>query len=1400
MSMLEKYRTYFDIDPDYFPAVNASVIEENPDVWKKFYPHTTFLKLLKDTISALTRKQKLSIWVEGSYGTGKSHAVLTLKKLLDATEDETKEYFEKFNIDNDLYNSFQGVKNSGEILTVHRYGSSAIRGDHNLIFVIQESIENTLKTKGIQNTGSIALKEAVLTWLLDKDNKNYFNSLIVDSYANLFGGDTADDVIEKLNVLSGDFLLVLMNKIFTVSDERNIKMLSLDAKGLAEWIKEVIRVNNLKAIVFIWDEFTEYFNNNKRSLTGFQEIIEISETDPFYLMIVTHKSAGLFDDGDKDKSKILGRFMKPTCQIELPENMAFQLMGAAMEKNKNEEIAKDWDMIQDDLYDRTNDARKLVKQSAKITDTELKAILPIHPYTALLLKYISSAFDSNQRSMFDFIKNDRGEELKGFQWYIDNYGPDDENPLLTVDMLWEFFYEKGKESLSQDIRAILDSYTRVSVKSLAEEEKRVLKTTLLLQAISQKAGNAVELFIPNEKNINNAFEGTDIDGGGASRCAEKLIRDEVLYKKPLGAGEMQYTALINSGDTNAVEKLKVDVQKKSTSFLMNEGQLDEAVSLGGALKLRYELKYVSSTDFESTVKLLRNQEGTFSNKILAVVSYAKDDSESATIEKKIKAAIEDGSYNMVFIDASLTPLGKDGYEQYCDNMAQSMYYQSKDKELARQYEANAKESLKKWKTKILEGEFIVYTEQIKTGKRVNTIEEMYHILEEINKEKYPNCLEAEYTVIANMYVANSLKVGVACGARQEVTGTFKSSNIATKLEEALKPVWNYEGKYWEEKPHLLISKIKQHVDSMITNAFLENGGRVSITSVYDELKSEPFGFMPCNLTAFIMGFVLKEYIDDKYSWSDGIVSDALTLSKLQEMIDEVIKLQITPNTRHKEKYIVAMTEDEKAFIDITSAAFGISKEYCSSIEQTRERIRAKMKELSFPIWTLKYIVSDKNIKTEVGVVQNVIEQYCGIANNNNVAGVKTTDNDIAYAIGKNAIDNPNLADDLKELLTKENCTEGMKVYLRQFESGELIQLSEDVGDNGQYINVLRKKFDADAANWVWNIDTAESKIREVILEYKIVFESNQIISKTTSFENAIKEWCDKCKYIRIAYVVAKNYLGEAEPILQILHSIKKSGTLLGSQKQKFYELLQVQGNLFKDFYETQIQIFQKSCEFYLADFSEEDIEKVFKTIPSDSFTREKAEYNNLIKEKVAEYKQTNRMVKLRELWKEKTNTDSPREWSEKEKMPILCMIEDNDLQEAREVFATINKNQSSANAIEKAISFIERATFFENLQDEKEREKAFVRSILKNYALMLTDLSEVKDYLKNRTTAEPYDWFALPEVDRKLSQLAESKYNEGGCNQALEKIENMEVSELKRYLKDLVQDNMLVGLAIIKED
>lgn len=1408
--MLDNYRHYFDIDPEYFPQVNEAIINKNPDIWKKYYPHETFVKLIKDTVSVLSRQQKLSIWVEGAYGTGKSHAVLTLKKLLDASEEDTKVYFFKYpdQLSNDLCNQLQRLKNDNKkIITVHRYGSSNIHGDKNLVFAIQESIEQALRKNGIQNSGTNALKGATISWLSQPWAKEAVNSLIREKYSDKFGGDDVDAIIEKLRTFTGAPLITLMSKVSEIGEENNLKALSLDVNGLVTWIKEVIKENNLKAIVFIWDEFTNYFENNLRALTGFQQIVEISATDPFYMIIVTHKSAGLFSDTDKDQKRILDRFVKPTCNISLPENMAFRLMGSAMVKNSDPVVLEDWEETADELYDRTSDSRKLVKSKAGISDKELKNILPIHPYAALLLKHISSAFDSNQRSMFDFIKNDRGDEIKGFQWFIDNRGPEDENPLLTIDMLWDFFYEKGKEYLSADIRSILDCFSRARTKQLSNDEERVLKTTLLLQAISQRVGNSVELFIPDERNINNAFEGSDLDIGAAGRIAEKLCRDEVLYRKPLGGNKYQFSALINAGDMSAIEKLKEEIRKKTATALINEGSISEAINLGGALKLRYVIRFVSSTDFRTTVNTLRNQESNNIGKIMAVVAMAKDDSESATIAKMIRDFVADKSYHMIFIDASVTPLGKDTLEQYVEAMANAQYQRGKDNALAVQYEQNAKDALKKWRNRIASGEFdISYMSEDGhvVNERVSSVEHLCNSLVDINKKRFGSSLETGSSVIDNMWAANSLKSGVEYGASEITRGTFLSGNSQTKLENYIgADAWKQEEgsrPYWEAKPYLLISKIKLQVISTVEEAF-QKEGRVSIAEVYDDLKAAPFGFLPCNLTAFVMGFVLKEYVDGTYSWSDGLTNDALTITKLKEMVSEVISLQITPNPRYHDKYIVMLTKEEKSFNEASSQIFNIPLNQCTNVEQTRERIRNEMKKLSFPIWSLKYVLVTSNLRTDVKKVDQLIDLYSGIANSQNIAGGQS-DNDIAMNIGKLCIQNPGLADDLKSILTEPKCTEGMKTYLKEFEDGILLQLSDEIGDNGQYINVLKSKFDADAANWVWNQETAQQKIREVILEYRIIAESNKVISKTVSFRNTISEWCDKCSYIRISYPAAKAYLGDIGEFLDILHNMKKAGELLDSQKKRFYDLLTANMSAFKDFYNNQLDVFKEVCGFYIEpyDFTDDEIRDLYMSFPMNCFIREKSDYLSMVEAKVAEFNSSRGSARLKKLWLEKTGTVSPRVWSKDYKMPILCMIEDGQMQAAKEAFGTINRQKPDMASIDKALSFLETATFFDRLKSEKERDKAFRVNLIKDFYVMLTDIAEVKNYLNRVITADPYDWLGLPEVDKKLRQMAEAKYNQGGCDKALEKIDSMDIADVKRYLKDLIKDNMIVGMEIIKEN
>ena len=357
-----------------------------------------------------------------------------------------------------------------------------------------------------------------------------------------------------------------MREIITVAEDNGITALRLDIQGMADWIKNIISENQIKAILFVWDEFTEFFQNNPNSLTGFQTLAEISLSHPFYFMIVSHESRSLFLNAETAK-KILDRFIPPI-KIELPENMAFRLMAQAMKTTQDAMLKGEWDEYKGEL---TDDLRagvcSYITSNMKHTSTlgkktvlseqELQAIVPIHPYAALLLKHLSVAFRSNQRSMFDFIISNDMTDAKAFKWFINNYRPLDRPNLLTIDMLWDFFYGKGQNGLNDDVRVILDSYNLLHSEKMTPDEQQVLKTVLLLQAISLRISD-VDLLKPNEQNVDLAFSGTGWSKGKARSIAEKLVRDGIFFKRTAGGGgKSEYTIANSTGDAVTIKKLKV---------------------------------------------------------------------------------------------------------------------------------------------------------------------------------------------------------------------------------------------------------------------------------------------------------------------------------------------------------------------------------------------------------------------------------------------------------------------------------------------------------------------------------------------------------------------------------------------------------------------------------------------------------------------------------------------------------------------------------------------------------------------------------------------------------------------------------------------------------------------------
>ena len=1402
MSEKKLYQDYFNIDPKYYAAVTADLIESGKVSWKNFYPHETFVKLLEKTHLVLSGKDPRSLWVEGAYGTGKSHAALTVKCLLEATDDEVRDYFKDYGLSQDLCQKFIVDKNQGLMLTIHRIGSSSIRSDQDLILAVQDSIMAALQAKGLENHGEASLRDAALKWLEKKANRDYFNTLISEEqYAWHFGGENVDSVIENLQTGTPAQISKIMRNIITVAEDNGITALRLDIEGLAEWIKNIIAENNISGIFFVWDEFTEFFQNNPNSLTGFQTLVQISSSHPFYFMIVSHESRSLFINAETAK-KIMDRFVPPV-KIELPENMAFRLMAQAMKTTSDAQLRSEWNMYKDELNDDLQAVRTHIIQSAKkastlgqktiISDEELQAIFPIHPYAALLLKHLSVAFGSNQRSMFDFIiSNDT--DSHAFKWFIANFGPLDTNNLLTIDMLWDFFYGKGQSGLNDDVRVILDSYGLLKSDKLTPDEQRVLKTTLLLQAISMRVSD-VELLKPNESNVDLAFSGTDWSKGKGRSIAEKLVRDGLLFKKPVGGGKTEYTVANSTGDAATINKKKEEVRKETrTQDLIVSAGLMGAIQLPAPVIGRFITEPAASSTFISaTAKpTLRATPDRFG----VVVTFAMNDDGAAQIKNQILASVNSGKNDLIYIDASLSPMGKDLYDQYVESMAYSRYYAQNDKHRAGEFQTQATRCLSDWRTKIAEGAFMLYDKEHRSGLRLANLAALQEELSAMNHKKYFYGLE-QYTVSNTMFQKSFLALGAECGITQKLVKAFKSTNERFSLSNALSGAWEVEN-YWEDatKKSLPIVRIKQEVVRLVEEGFATPSGRISMSDIYSALEREPFGFMPNNISAFVLGFVLKEYTNGDYFWSNGSSSESLSVDKLKNMIANAINQTVSPSKNFKEEYIVAMSAEQRAFLKCTSQAFGIPEAQCGSIESARDQVRLAMKKLTFPIWCLKSILAKTELRSSAAAITAVIDNYCGIANTAN--GTKASESDLADAIGRAVKEQPVIVDDLRMLLRNDMCRNGMLAYIAAYKGGELTSLASQIGDNGAYLDLVKQRFSAGDANWVWNPETADAKISDVILEYRIIIESNKSLPPCTSLKDVILAWNSRTNNIKISYEAVKKQVGDLSGFLGELHVMKQTGTISEQNKTKFYELLLSQREAFDRFYGDQLTYFKLVAKTFLGDLDENDVVKLYADMPSGQFTKSSTEYYKYIESNVKVFLQNQAKKKMRDLWHQKTKTKDPADWSARHDTPILCMFSDDERPEARNIFKIMLENSPSEADINRVIAYLSKATFFDRLDNVAERDKCFMTRIVGDYAVMLPDAQAVRDYLLDVVTDRPYYWMDNSAVQSKIRAFADKQYKTGGFERAWSVVEQMDAGELRRYLRDLISDNVQVGIEILK--
>lgn len=1379
-----KYCEYFDVNEKYFPCIDESAINSGA-AWDTTYPHQTFIDLLNLTEKMLGGNTNRSIWIHGAYGTGKSQCAYTLRKLLEVPESEVRAYWDKFEPlkkNPVLLEKLIGHKAQG-IVTAYRYASGSITTPQQLFFAVQESIKKALDVNEVSYKGENSLKESVIAWLDDPIHNQFMDALLQKAkWMSTFSQSSADEIINALKKSSD--VSSLMDNIFGLAAEEGITALDLSADSLRDWIVDIIDKNNIK-LVLIWDEFSDYFRQNSTSLGEFQKIVSICQEKPFYFVIVTHPLSSLakkYDSGDKTNpwSVVQQRFDKVA--ITLPDNIAFDLIGHAF--NVKPAAKANWVQMTGDLNSSVNGARAAVIKAANISgENVMRDILPIHPITALVLKNIASAFQSNQRSMFDFIKTPKDMDVKAFQWFIQNTSPLSDRPFLTVDMLWDFFYEKGKDYLSSDIKLILDAFPQQT--QLNDKEKIVLQTVLILQSIDQRLGGALPILKPTDQNLSYAFEGDT--GELESSCksiAKALVKKGILIENPIADGKKVYSAAVLAGDGAKIEAFKKDIREKqgTTAKLVSEGAaVGAALSLPPALKLRYaldlesgKLPVVTMSDFKKAMDALKDKDVDWH--FYAVLALAKTDEEAQSFRTIIKKTVADPAYkNIAVIDALSAPLGLEAFEQYVDYSAMSMYYNGNNGQQSKENAKKAKDVLERdWKDRIHDEQFIVFTYANQDGEKATGAGAVQTILQTIVLNRFKHVQD-----FTKGLSETQLKLTTPKPVAKYGMGVMEIKGLIAGCEKSVLDKFWSKKEYWRDEAlageHIVI--IKQSVDKMIEDAF-KSSGKISIGEIYDHLETS-FGFSVCNLSAFITGFLLKEYSTEPYRSMDAEGHrDSMTPDKLSEMIGNYI------GKSPKSTYIVSLTEEEKAFYELTESAWSITANTCSSPQQAGTLVLSKMRDLSYPVWCLEDL--------DTTGVFDLVKLYIKL-----VQSKGDEAHDVANEIGKIAIQRPSSAQNLKALLTLDNCKNGMHIFLERFEGGKLLNVTKEIGAEDSVLTDIKKLFSVQySALWIGS--TGEHEIRKLITEYEMVKSTNILLNVTAhSKDAAFKEWRETLKFIGFSCESIKAKKPALDKFFYTLLRIANYEDMLPEHVKSFLDEMTNHIADVREVLDNPLAVFMDVYAPYLEGFSEAECEEIKNSITSEMFTASSTASNATVKKAAEDYRKNQVKSQLYKLWSDKTGgSKNPRVWSEKYRTPILCCMKATQYAEAKKAFGTLNSSMQSEADIKEALAFLQKEDFFDGIASADYRDKCFAKYIIGDYTSLISDIDAVRDALEG-TGISAYEWNDNPSIRSKVSGMAAAEYNAGGSDKVVDIIEGMDDAELKKWLTDSVRKNMDLGVKII---
>ena len=629
---------------------------------------------------------------------------------------------------------------------------------------------------------------------------------------------------------------------------------------------------------------------------------------------------------------------------------------------------------------------------------------------------------------------------------------------------------------------------------------------------------------------------------------------------------------------------------------------------------------------------------------------------------------------------------------------------------------------------------------------------------------------------------SNLKGAAVAGITLETTNNSIKSLITQFKKNYSDPSW-----FSSNPAHPLSQVHKLIMDEF--NSDMAKSHKFSFDKVYGVLKRSPFGFKPVVMTAFVLGFCMKELIGKNYQWTDGRMSGDLDPDNLGQIIESALKCGPGIPAKNK-KEICRLTEEDQAFINDAPKMFGADG-IAHSIKDALSLITHNLEKVSnrVPIWVLPDFIR-KNNDPDADVIASVIKDI-SVAASISAKGDQETRSNAIRDIGRKLIDDQGLSDKVVKYIESRFFMDAFADYIKD-KYPAMENVAEEAEDyNRYYIHSIINKM-ADTASFLWKEQNLDENVNQVIAEYRLVKVVEQLGSKSfVDFKESLKYLEDGIDRSLVPLsIVCKSY-PRINDVIEGINQLKKpmSSGAMDVVVKKIEDDADDLRKLFFDYlYDEAVSIVRKCYE--PKDIQDDDLRSILKSIvqknPDEKVSKmSEDEFSKSWDSEIERYHINSSRTKIGNIWKRKTSTSSFSEWENKNNMPAKYAFPDMP----HEVFEKItNPDQYNEIALEKAIDDFDG----QDPPSFERSRKRFMDDMVPGPYRGIVEFPEIVQYLKQQD-ANPSKWHNID-----LKPLLSREYSVNVVPNVKERINGMDPVDFKKAILEAIENNENLGIEIIK--